>query len=245
MQRLEKNEVRRGLAELRKKWEKLQQSNEVQVDDLYWFSQMLIPDKNGEVMSLLEFVVRFVYGKHSRRPLKRVITTTPQQQVIKIGFGCQSRVGKDSCCEYMVSKYGGVQISHAKPIYELMFKVQQHLSMPTEKDPELLQLLGMWATNHDPNVWVNKLNETLSHIDNNSCIFVSDVRKKVEWQNLKSKGFTMIRIVRPNRVVDRNPTHCTEIELLDDTYWDHIVVNDGTLLDLYSKLEKCVGYNNN
>ena len=169
----------------------------------------------------------------------------------RIAFGSQSRVGKDSVAAHLVQKYGGVTLSFAKPIYDIMYELQERLSFPKEKDPEFLQMIGQWACTHNPNVWINKLLDELDKVPANTNVYITDVRKKEEADALRSKGFRLLKIVRPDTlrpsgfgrplasglVVDRDPKHITETDLEDSSLWDDIIVNDGTLEELYAKVD--------
>lgn len=37
--------------------------------------------------------------------------------MLRIAFGCQSRVGKDYACEYLQKRYGGVILHFSDPLY--------------------------------------------------------------------------------------------------------------------------------
>ena len=157
-----------------------------------------------------------------------------------IAFGCQSRVGKDSCCEYLQKKYGGFIISHAQPIYTYMHDTQHKFGFEHKKDPQFLQFMGQWVCKHDPNFWVEQLNKKIDDIPQDENIYVSDVRKNVELKNLQQRGFVLVRIDRPDRPIDRDPNHVTETELLGSDQWDDVILNNSSLEDMYAQIDSCI-----
>ena len=146
----------------------------------------------------------------------------------KIAFGCQSRVGKDTAADHLISKYGGHKLSFAKPIYNILNYAISTTGLKKGKDREFLQMVGMWGRDRDPDVWVNCLLRQVDKIPENENIFISDVRFPNEFDALQKAGFTCIRIIRD---AEKN-THISEISLLDHK-WDINIQNNGTLAEFY------------
>jgi len=94
---------------------------------------------------------------------------------VKIAFGCQSRVGKDTAADYLIGKHGGVKVSFATPMYKIMHFTQQALGFKQKKDPKFLQNIGTWARNQNSEVWVEWLKTRIDSLEGEN-IFVSDVR---------------------------------------------------------------------
>src|SRR3989304_913920 len=114
---------------------------------------------------------------------------------MRIAFGNKARTGKDTAVEYLIKKYGGKSIRFASPVYEVCELIQDYIKVPKQKNPTLLQIIGMGIRKaYDDNIWVNvarnKINE-LSHIDN---IYIPDLRFEHEYKMLKEMGFITIRI---------------------------------------------------
>ena len=86
------------------------------------------------------------------------------------------------------------------------FHTQEYLGVPREKKPELLQAVGMACRNvYGEDVWVSRaLDEIAAGPDEN--IIITDLRFKNEYRELKKAGFTTVRINRPGRPQDRDPT---------------------------------------
>jgi hypothetical protein len=153
---------------------------------------------------------------------------------LRLAFGCQKRVGKDTSCEYMQKKYGGHILSFATPLYEIMNMTQKKLNLPQKKNREFLQTVGMWAHSQNENIWVDYLVNQLNQIPVNENVFISDVRFKNEMRALKDREFTLIRIKRNNDLAE--DTHISENELIN-AEWDREIDNNGSLDNLFFQLD--------
>lgn len=152
---------------------------------------------------------------------------------MKIAFGYKMRTGKDSAVDYLISKYGGKKITFAKYLYEALFKTQEIFNFPTGKDRVFLQTVGDWARKKDKDVFVKlALNETEKDADSN--FFCNDLRFVNEFNSLKKKGWTCVKIIRYNSYVN---VHNSETELDDVNDWDYIIENNGTIEDFYEKID--------
>jgi len=163
--------------------------------------------------------------------------------MIRLAFGYQSRVGKDEACTYLRKKIGGAIIRFSQPLYDIVDISINELTPEKkgQKYPILLQSLGDYFRN-----WIGKdffVNIVSNKIfKQNGNVFISDVRYENEAEMLKSLGFTLVHIVRHGREIDRNQNHSSETELKDYRF-DYEIVNDGSLEELYRKLDFLVGKN--
>lgn len=163
---------------------------------------------------------------------------------IRIAFGCQARVGKDTSALYLSRYFDDVKLlSFAAPLYEIMTFAQKTCGFPEVKDRKFLQWVGTeWGRSIDPDIWVKLLIDKVKHLD---CpIIVTDVRFVNEFEALKKEGFTMVRIVRDIDV--DMPTaaanHLSETSALNANLpWDYIINNDSTLEELYKQLDLIIG----
>jgi hypothetical protein len=104
------------------------------------------------------------------------------------------------------------------------------------KDPKMLQFIGGGLKDiYGDNIWCDK---TLKDLDNKSIV-ICDVRHKVEAEKLKQIGIPILRINRKDRPIDRDPTHISEIDL-DDYMFEYMIDNDGTIEELYSKIDQFI-----
>lgn len=158
--------------------------------------------------------------------------------VLRIAFGCQSRVGKDSVCEFLADTFGGKVYHFSDELYSILYYAQQVCGFEKEKDVKFLQWIGTeWARSIDENVWVNALMNKLP--DNQNC-FIADLRFRNELTELRRAGYKCVRIVRDDRPIDRDVTHKSEVDLIDYDGWDAIVHNDSTLENLFEKVLQIV-----
>lgn len=165
-------------------------------------------------------------------------TTSPQGKPLKIAFGHQARVGKDTACAYLEERYGGITLRFASKLYTIAEGIQKELGKPIEKDVKLLQLLGEGLRQtYNENIWAQTLFDSIEECPGN--IFVSDLRYKNEFAGLKKRGFTLVKIEKKNRLVDRDPMHRSEIDLVDANF-DYVIRNDGSITEFHAMLDQLV-----
>jgi hypothetical protein len=159
--------------------------------------------------------------------------------MVKLAFGYKRRVGKDTSCDYLIKKYGGVKLSFAEPLYKILNFAQEVCNFEKNKDRKFLQFIGTeWARTINNDVWINLL---VKKIDESSNVFVSDLRFKNEFQVLKDAGFTTIQIKNINAQTDDGFTnHQSDLDL-DCAEWDYTIENVGSVKDLYTKLDEVYG----
>ncbi len=108
-----------------------------------------------------------------------------------------------------------------------------------EKDGTLLQFWGTEFRRRlfNWNYWVDKVKDVLSQAPGKNYI-IPDARFKNEAELIKSVGGEVWKVIRPDyNNIDRNPSHKSEVDL-DDWVFDVEIVNDGTIEDLYNKVDK-------
>jgi hypothetical protein len=166
---------------------------------------------------------------------------------LKIAFGGHARVGKDTAAEYLRSRYSGVILHFADPIKEIMAFTQRRCGFDEIKDTKFLQFIGTeWAREHDPDVWVKLLLREVDGMPTADVsgtpthIFVADLRFRNEAAALMAEGFTLIKIQREDRVIDRDPNHQSENDMNEFNDWDYVVENSGNIGELYYKLNAIV-----
>jgi Deoxynucleotide monophosphate kinase len=153
---------------------------------------------------------------------------------IRIAFGSQARIGKDTAVEYLLKKHGGVSFSFASTIYDVLYYTQQKCDFKLEKDREFLQMVGTWARQKNPNVWVNVIIEKIKKIEDS--IFISDVRFPNEVEALKKLGFIFVKIERNEN--EKLLKHESETALLNVKWWDYKIENNASLDEFYEKLDE-------
>jgi hypothetical protein len=162
---------------------------------------------------------------------------------IKIAFAGEMGSGKDTAVDYIISKYGGIKISFAKPIYDILKFAQNITGIKKEKDRKFLQFIGdEWGRDKDMNIWIDILSRNTQNIY--SHIYINDLRYKNEYDYLRENGWIIIKIFRDN--YDKNNyvgtgliDHDSEklVNELNDSYWDDVILNIGSVEDFYRQLD--------
>lgn len=161
---------------------------------------------------------------------------------LKIAFVGKMRSGKDSSAEYLSKRHKVKILKFADPLYEMCGMVQKYMGVPVEKDRKLLLDLGDWARDKDTDCFVNKFKQAASNVSNDVDILaLTDARYLNELIAAKQMGFFMVLIVRSEQ--DRlssgasHTTHKSELDMEKYKYYDALIVNDGSLEDLYTKID--------
>lgn len=162
--------------------------------------------------------------------------------ILKIAFGGVMGSGKDTCVDYLCTKYPEhTRISFAGALYDILSYAQEKCGFEKNKDRKFLQFIGTeWARNIDENVWINiVLGKDIKGVG-----LLSDIRFPNEFNALKNNGWICIKVTRDNidknRVGNGDNTHSSELRINDinDEHWDFIINNNSTLEDLYKRLDK-------
>ena len=161
---------------------------------------------------------------------------------MKIAFAGKMGVGKDTAYEYIAGKYDKpiTNIKFAQGIYDILKYSQTICNFTHVKDRRFLQLVGDWARDNDPNVWVNLALQKASETDH--CI-ITDLRYLNEFKKLKDNGWMCIKIVRSdiqeNRKGTGTTTHSSEtsIDLICDESWDYVIENNNNIDHFYKNID--------
>ncbi len=155
---------------------------------------------------------------------------------MRIAFGYQMGVGKDTACDYLIKQYGGQKLSLSKPLYDIQRYAQERCNLSKQKDRQLLQFLGTdWLKSRDPEALVKLLLFEATKYPADTNIFVSDLRLLAQFKALQENGFILVKIVRPNinpkRIGTGSSKHQSEVELdaIPNKDWDLVLDNTGSL----------------
>jgi len=113
---------------------------------------------------------------------------------LKIAFGCQARMGKSAAVHYLVDKYGGIEKTFASSLYDIMYHAQGVCNFDKKKDRKFLQMIGTWARDQDPDVWINTQFKDFKFTTGEN-VYVSYLRFPNEFDALKKMGFITVRII--------------------------------------------------
>lgn len=165
-----------------------------------------------------------------------------------IGFAGKARSGKDTAGQYLVKEYQFRHYYFAKPLKEgcnKMFnlteeqiKNKEKIVEPWGRSPrELYQLLGTdIARTIDKRVWIKNA-EMFVRKCNGLSVVITDVRFSNESEWIRSKGGVVIFLESKTRGISNHTAHSSENGLSGSDV-DVIIENDGTINQLYEKLEE-------
>lgn len=104
-----------------------------------------------------------------------------------------------------------------------------------KKDRDLLRDIGMGMRDvYGSDVWINHL---LGRLPAQGNVVVSDVKFLNEYQLLVHAGFTMIKVVRPERPYVT--PHISETELAETTF-DYVIINNSTLMYFGDRIDDVI-----
>lgn len=171
-----------------------------------------------------------------------------------VGFGHAAQVGKSTCAQYLVDKYGFKQDSLAASLKEGIGKAVFGFSdeqMETGKEivddfwglspRQVLQKSGTdgMRTLFGEDIWIKTLSRRIDQ-DNKRNYAISDVRFTNEADAIKSWGGILIRIDRD--IKGTSSIHVSEQDLHNYPRWDWIIKNDGDFHTLYRNIDTIMSY---
>lgn len=106
---------------------------------------------------------------------------------------------------------------------------------------QLLIDLGTSAREYNPRIWIDILHHRyeLAKKEDPHLIIISDVRFKNEFEFLKNLGFYQIRLYR-NEHAKIDHASETDQDAIQDSQFDYILHNNGTLHSLKESVDKVV-----
>lgn len=175
-----------------------------------------------------------------------------------IGLSGRKRSGKDSIGQYLEREHGYTIDYFAKPLKEAVRNIfhwsKAHTDGPMDKsEPDLkeavdefwgksprlvMQLFGTEVGRQiDVEVWVKSLQLRVQQgLDSGAVKYaITDVRFENEAEIIKKLGGEVWRVERPGLPASGD-LHPSETSLDSYQHFDHVIVNDGTLDDLYRKV---------
>lgn len=106
--------------------------------------------------------------------------------VSRIAFAGPMASGKSTAAQHLHDQCGHIRLSISGPVYKI---AREQFNM-TVKDRVLLQTIGMTGRAIDPDVWINKVLETIT--DNETNYVIDDVRFPNECVKLRECGFKIV-----------------------------------------------------
>ena len=148
----------------------------------------------------------------------------------RIAVSGKARSGKDEFAAVFCQTYPDATVARfASRLYTISAAVQRYFGADIVKDPALMQMLGdLLQRELGEDVFIRPVLADIAAAT--GPVVVVDMRTTAEHAALTAAGFTTVRIERPGRPIDRDPTHLSETAL-DNTPTDHIIYNTGSLAE--------------
>ena len=176
-----------------------------------------------------------------------------------------SGTGKDSCAEYL-NKHGFEHWKISKVLKDMLrvgFGFTDAQLESHEKDVvcprlgvtprQVMQFVGTELFQYElqnlipyinRDFWLTRLAENIREHRTQECIVISDLRFVHELDFFKrtfpNERIVVVKLIRSSIVLQNNKTHPSEDEHNKLTY-NYIVTNNGSLTDLYVKLDRLMG----
>lgn len=173
-----------------------------------------------------------------------------------IGICGLLRSGKDTVAEYLTQNYGYTQVAFGDALKDDFHR--RFPEIPRDPKPRLgYQSHGQFMRKQfGSDIWVRKCFAKIDAIAAENMyadlpfrVVVSDLRQPNEYEALKSAGCVIIRVTAPEALrIDRAIKSADTFNLRDlshetESYVntfsvDYEIVNDGTLAELYAKVDE-------
>jgi hypothetical protein len=176
--------------------------------------------------------------------------------MLPIAFGHRKRVGKDTCAKFLLQQFrlsnSGLVVKasfadhlkricfdlwegagiHPGPYYEIEQNISERNTVL--RHGKTVRQTWIEAGNKlrevDPDVWVNIVFDKSAAA---RYVIIPDLRYPNEVERVRAFGGLCVKVVNP-RIDD---THDVADDALSDyDGWDEVLVNDGSLNDLYAKI---------
>lgn len=191
---------------------------------------------------------------------KNCTCSDERQESVVIGMIGRAGSGKDTVADYLVQKYGYTKIAFADPLkkaVQIMFDIDddhmydrelREVELPDWKPwstRKLLQFVGteLMRNQVDEDIWMKN---AVSRAKKLQKAVISDARFPNEVDGVREMladhaKVVFIRVSRPGHLDAQGGIkgHASEA-MIDDLNADVDIVNDGTLEDLYAKVDRVI-----
>ena len=194
-------------------------------------------------MTLVNFAEKAYVEKHRTKRVNLVL------------IGGKLTTGKTTSANYiqdtLTMKYPSLPIEHtafAKPIKEIAYSVFHWDGQKDEKGRRLLQVIGTEAgREYNSNIWVEYLeNYIVGGLFIPNIVLVDDWRFPNEKEYFANNIMFDLTTIRINRNTGVEDSHSSENSLTEDkSYYDFVIDNNGSLEELYNKLDGIISHLSN
>ena len=143
---------------------------------------------------------------------------------LRIAFAGKSRSGKTTSANYLLRTYGFVKISFTGKLIEFAHEFFPD-RFETGKPQDLIQAMHEKLREIDPDVWIKYVTRKIEMLPKDADIVIDDLRWRNDYGAVKSLGFLVVRLDPSNE---------------DEVPYDILLQNEGTVEDLYHKLDALI-----
>jgi hypothetical protein len=175
-----------------------------------------------------------------------------------VGLIGQARSGKDTAASALVRMRDYTRLAFADPLKSMALNINPYIptgygvtvrlapliadvgwELAKDRYPEvrrILQYVGQSIREQDEDYWLNVLLRKVDGADRlNMPVVVTDVRYPNEADTLRARGFTLVRIVRPEVAKAGAEVHISE-RALNDYPADVTIYNTASVAELKSRI---------
>ena len=208
------------------------------------------------VMDLFEFAL-YLYRSRSNKALDTFEAIEADKPRKLIAFAGISGTGKDTCADYLVREHKGVKFSFAallKALCQVLFghkglKGEDYYNDNRDARKDVLWtnsqgkeftpvdvwvLVGTKMREVYEDVWLDALSARMEY-EPETSFFIADCRHENELKRIQELGGKVYYV--KNSEVKPNPK-ATMDHLITEDMCDGVIVNEGTLEELYAKLDE-------
>lgn len=175
--------------------------------------------------------------------------------VLKIALTGKMRSGKDEVARRLMYEHGfEFPIGFGDMLKFYADKVYCHTVNTEAKQRRMYQVFGQACREYDPDVWIRHVEFSVNKaLDKRSTrgIVISDLRQPNEYDWCKRNGFVIVRVTAPDEIRLERAKQAGDIFEADDLAHetesyvdsfevDYEIVNDGSLDELYAKVDELV-----
>lgn len=154
---------------------------------------------------------------------------------MRLAFGYKTGVGKRSCIRYLITKYGGTQLSFQTGIAGIVNYAQLQCNTPRVNDAQFVRQCMEWSRKHNETVWVDRMENQIDDWHRGN-LYITDMNYKNEFDMLRRKNVLLIRIDSDRCAAD----NVHELDMVPIGDWDVVLRNTTDMDDLFGKLDTIV-----
>ena len=152
-----------------------------------------------------------------------------------VAFSGKIGSGKTTCAQYLETRYDFKRVSFAHALKRIAVN---EFGWDGKKDGggrKLLQKIGEVARDYLPNIWIEKLEESLFDVGGDFVV-IDDCRYVNEAEWVRSEGGFLVRIDRHTE----KDTHISETSLDEYEHFDSKIPNKLDKMTLFREIDKII-----